>query len=250
MKMLKSLVVSLVVLFSLFSLSVKSQVLTFDTTVTDETYADLDDYVELQTSDIVANDTLFNMVVYYGPTTYKYCGIINSVDSNNVVLKFYMESNYPGGLKNYITLTGYDPNVDGPYFISDNSNGFRDSTWTDANGVDWNIYSKTMTYSTNTLIDFNTLTIKSTDLKFSFKFNTPIPDGFNDFFATNKPEFKVYPNPCENTLNIEADGLKRLFDTSGRLLMETKSNKIDMSSFEVGMYFVELDGVRVKVMKK
>ena len=249
MKMLKSLVVSLVVLFSLFSLSVKSQVLTFDTTIVNSHSSSLGDY-ELSTDNINVNDTLFKVNVYYSSFIYKYCGIINSVDDNNVVLKFYMESNYPGYLEDHVTLTGYDPNVDGPYFISDNTSGAHDSSWTDANDVHWKVYSKTMTYSTNTLIDFNTLTIKSTDLKFSFKFNTPIPDGFNDFFATNKPEFKVYPNPCENTLNIEADGLKRLFDTSGRLLMETKSNKIDMSSFEVGMYFVELDGVRVKVMKK
>jgi len=68
----------------------------------------------------------------------------------------------------------------------------------------------------------------------------------------DKPSFfKLYPNPCENTLNVDADGLKRVFDTSGRLVKESYENVIDMSDLTPGMYVVMLEsGAKIKVVKE
>jgi len=75
--------------------------------------------------------------------------------------------------------------------------------------------------------------------------------GFEDNFFVEKETFKVYPNPCENQLNIEADGLKRIFDMNGRLMLETYENTFNMSDLAPGMYVVMLEsGKRIKVVKE
>lgn len=89
------------------------------------------------------------------------------------------------------------------------------------------------------------------EFRFSFTFN-PIGTGFGDnYFKAEKQTFKVYPNPCENTLNIEADGLKRIFDTSGRLVLESYENSVDMRDLAPGVYIVMLEnGSTKKVIKR
>ena len=51
----------------------------------------------------------------------------------------------------------------------------------------------------------------------------------------------LYPNPVVNTLNISGEFKKAVvFNTNGKMLIETESSSIDMSKMEKGVYFVKL----------
>lgn len=61
----------------------------------------------------------------------------------------------------------------------------------------------------------------------------------------NSPEqekVKVYPNPTSGKLITEdTDGcVKRLFDTNGRLILETRDNQMDLSGFDCGIYLLQI----------
>lgn len=61
----------------------------------------------------------------------------------------------------------------------------------------------------------------------------------------NSPEqekVKVYPNPTSGKLIMEdTDGcVKRLFDTNGRLILETRDNQMDLSGFDCGIYLLQI----------
>ena len=242
MKTVKNVVISLVMLFSmLFSLNSFSQhdsVLTFAEVYPSYPDFNLNDlgFHSLNKSDINNLDTLFYIEYTNYTEHYEYSAIVDSISNTNITLRLELLTNCNGNT-NIVTLNGVD--ITGSISFP---------------GGAWSLFTKELTYNLNDTIKFDILKIGKSfafPFKFSFYIESPTnPNGFNEFFATNKPEFKVYPNPCENILNIDSDGLKRLFDLNGKLLMETKLNKIDMSGFEVGMYFVEIDGVRVKVLKK
>ena len=151
------------------------------------------------------------------------------------------------------------------YLVTDNYNLYNNVV--DTNGIDitgTNTYVnqihylvKDMSIATNTKLNFDTLNILAdpnygglkVSFKFSFTFTSSV--GIEDNFVVEKETFKVYPNPCENTLNIDADGLKRIFDMNGRLMLEAYENTVNMSDLAPGMYVVMLEsGKRVKVVKE
>ena len=55
---------------------------------------------------------------------------------------------------------------------------------------------------------------------------------------------KVYPNPTSGRFYVQTEGqsLKRIYDLSGRLLLETKDNQVDMSSLSQGIYILKVTG--------
>ena len=64
-------------------------------------------------------------------------------------------------------------------------------------------------------------------------------------FTTNNEDIqsddliKVYPNPVKSVLNIDSkyhDTTKEIFTTTGRTLLKTKDNQIDMSAYSPGLY--------------
>lgn len=65
---------------------------------------------------------------------------------------------------------------------------------------------------------------------------------------SNAPSFKCYPNPANNVLNIQSEEVLssiKMYNIGGQLIYEdltckTKLQSIDISSFEKGVYFIEL----------
>ena len=248
MKKLRSLAISLVVLVSmLFSFQGFSQSspLAFDTVypLYSTSYYDVYDLGDhsFATSDVNTDDTLFYLEFHKAQKTYKYYGIIENVSDDTVDLKLHLETDkylYNGDV--VVDINGVD--ISGTIHYNPGSPMSRHLI-------------KDMSIATNQKLNFDTLNIGKfsydykVSFKFSFTFTTSV--GFEDNFFVEKETFKVYPNPCENTLNIEADGLKSVFDTSGRLMFETYENVVNMSDLTPGIYVVMLEsGARVKVIKE
>lgn len=60
--------------------------------------------------------------------------------------------------------------------------------------------------------------------------------------SPGQEKVKVYPNPTSGKLIMEdTDGcVKRLFDTNGRLILETRDNQMDLSGFDCGIYLLQI----------
>ena len=237
--MKKILLITLVALWSLtININGFSQILTFD-----KHYGILGVYPTIPTDQILGShtllidtvnigDTLFYMDFNRAGSFYRYYGIIDSLGGSDIKLKLHCETE-EGHNNPFIDINGVD--ITGSRITDPNIRRH---------------YVKDITYNTNETISFDTLRINYVKFKFDFYFTDPSSVGFSDMFTNDNTRFKVYPNPCENTLNIDADGLKRLYDLNGKLLLETKENIIDMSKYQPAMYFLEVNGKRVKVMKE
>ncbi len=239
MKKMKSLVVLFSMLFGmLFSVNVNSQILTFNASnlgVLHTNFLPKQDLGKhtLSIDSVNENDTLFYLKFRRNSQLFIYYGIIDTIDGSDIKFEMHCETEKDIRGLAFIKLNGVD--ITGPW-------AFDDPLFHTI---------KYLTFKTNDTIKFDILTILDVPFKFSFYFTDSVSLGVEDNYFVDKPEFKVYPNPCENTLNIEAEGLKRLFDMSGRLLIETYENTINMSDFAPGFYVVMLEsGVRVKVMKE
>ena len=72
--------------------------------------------------------------------------------------------------------------------------------------------------------------------------------------ARSHNELVVYPNPTNGVVYIEtssdiAPALK-LYNLQGEQILETKSNEVDLSAFDKGVYLLQVNGEMVKVVKK
>lgn len=67
-------------------------------------------------------------------------------------------------------------------------------------------------------------------------------------------DFKCYPNPVKDILQIRNDtGTElqvKLYNLQGQLLFTTHQNKMDMSANNTGVYVVEVNGIKKKVLKQ
>ncbi len=257
MKKLRSFAISLVVLVSmLFSFQGFSQtpkLLTFSNSYgvgEIHGYDPIKDLGEHNVSvdSVNVGDTLFYLKFEFDDT-YTYYGIIKSkekLNSNNyypvIGLTLHLEISIPKDTTDKLVLL--------------NGNDFKGIANDQNMNVSMHFRKDTIinTSQSITTLSFNVLEIgpnANVDFKFSFKFDADMYTGFEDNFFVEKETFKVYPNPCENQLNIEADGLKRVFDTSGRLMLETYENVVNMSDLAPGMYVVMLEsGATKKISKK
>jgi hypothetical protein len=246
---MKKILLSLVVLVSmLFSFQAVSQALAFRTlNVSPQKLNKFGDYT-FPVDTLNLNDTLFYFkFTDYNNDTYIYYGIIDDTTSNvnnngSVKLKLHLEStgtfnqNDAIVALNNTNITGTEHNAHLPMMCH---------------------FIKDTTIATNQILSFDTLRVGDptdnypTTFAFSFKFTSPMYVGFEDNFFPEKETFKLYPNPCENTLNVNADGLKRIFGINGRLVKESYEKVIDMSDLTPGMYVVMLEsGARIKVVKE
>ena len=69
----------------------------------------------------------------------------------------------------------------------------------------------------------------------------------------SEEHFMVYPNPAEEVLNVEAEGLVVFGDVKGRKIKETVSYgnvQFDLSNLPAGVYFVYNCGKSVKIIKR
>lgn len=72
----------------------------------------------------------------------------------------------------------------------------------------------------------------------------------------NVVAFEIYPNPAENYIIIESvkDAEVKIFSINGQMISQHNIsegiNNIDMSDLSAGMYFVNVNGTMIKVVKK
>jgi hypothetical protein len=59
----------------------------------------------------------------------------------------------------------------------------------------------------------------------------------------------IYPNPAENQINISIVGLKSIYSLSGKLLLSTNENVIDVSRLKAGVYFINTNEQFYKFVK-
>jgi len=64
---------------------------------------------------------------------------------------------------------------------------------------------------------------------------------------------KIYPNPTNGIMNIESENTAlpnvKIISIQGNVLLQTQSNRIDLSSFQKGIYFMQVDGKTFKISK-
>ena len=60
----------------------------------------------------------------------------------------------------------------------------------------------------------------------------------------------VYPNPAVDLLNVSIDGVKRVYDLTGKLLIESSSTSLDISSLNQGIYLLNVNGINQQFMKR
>lgn len=73
--------------------------------------------------------------------------------------------------------------------------------------------------------------------------------GTNDL-STQK--IKVYPNPTSDFITIDKDRFNeiKIYDLTGRIVLTSKSNRINVKSLINGIYIINVDGITVKLIKK
>jgi hypothetical protein len=77
--------------------------------------------------------------------------------------------------------------------------------------------------------------------------------GLNEYSSANDP-FEVYPNPATGLIRIVSPSLEKcqlnIFDISGRMIISMNDfivdQPFDISSLDRGVYFIQLDGDRIK----
>jgi hypothetical protein len=79
----------------------------------------------------------------------------------------------------------------------------------------------------------------------------------NEVLSAEDFEFSVFPNPSESMIRIEGnfgdDAMVSIFDLSGKLIYQnnnTENLEIDINSFPIGVYFLQIDNENKTLTKK
>ena len=83
--------------------------------------------------------------------------------------------------------------------------------------------------------DYNPAIVTNTSLN-----NFTAPSSINQL--SNNNAIKIYPNPSNNKITIDANDVidVKLFDVLGNEIISTKQNQIDVSNFNDGVYFIQV----------
>lgn len=85
----------------------------------------------------------------------------------------------------------------------------------------------------------------------AFRTVSNVPTGVSLLQVAN---MTIYPNPTQGMIYITTlDGKipeVKIFNLQGLLLLQTKDNKVNLSSFDKGVYVIEVNGEKTKVIKK
>jgi hypothetical protein len=65
-----------------------------------------------------------------------------------------------------------------------------------------------------------------------------------------KNTISVYPNPAVDFLNVSIDGAKRVYDLTGKLLIESSSKSLDISTLNQGIYVLNVNGINQHFIKR
>lgn len=72
--------------------------------------------------------------------------------------------------------------------------------------------------------------------------------------AINQKPLNIYPNPTNGIVNIQGLGndveMIRVYNINGSLLQELVSSSIDLSAYSKGLYLIEINGKKYKVVKE
>ena len=60
----------------------------------------------------------------------------------------------------------------------------------------------------------------------------------------------VYPNPAVDLLNVSIDGVKRVYDFTGKLLIESSATSLDISALNQGIYVLNVNGINQQFIKR
>lgn len=60
----------------------------------------------------------------------------------------------------------------------------------------------------------------------------------------------VYPNPAVDFLNVSIDAVKRVYDLTGKLLIESSATSLDISALNQGIYVLNVNGINQQFMKR
>jgi hypothetical protein len=60
----------------------------------------------------------------------------------------------------------------------------------------------------------------------------------------------IYPNPTVDELHVAKEGVKHIFDLTGKLLFQSTDNILNVSGLNQGMYVLEVNGAKAHFIKK
>ena len=72
--------------------------------------------------------------------------------------------------------------------------------------------------------------------------STGTVSGINNKIDNNNLQLKIYPNPANNKITIDANDVidVKLFDILGKQITSTKTNEVDVSNLTNGVYFIQV----------
>jgi hypothetical protein len=75
-------------------------------------------------------------------------------------------------------------------------------------------------------------------------------DASTNIDENNKNIIEVYPNPSDEYVNINYDGLKQIYTILGKKLFETNENIINISALSKGVYMIKTGGMTMRFIKE
>lgn len=60
----------------------------------------------------------------------------------------------------------------------------------------------------------------------------------------------IYPNPAVDYLNVSSEGIKRIYDFSGKLLIESNATTLDITMLNQGIYLLNVNGANQQFIKR
>ncbi|MBC8510527.1 MAG: T9SS type A sorting domain-containing protein [Cryomorphaceae bacterium] len=75
-------------------------------------------------------------------------------------------------------------------------------------------------------------------------------DASTNIDENNKNIIEVYPNPSDEYVNINYDGLKQIYTILGKKLFETNESIINISSLSKGVYVIKTGGMTMRFVKE
>jgi len=60
----------------------------------------------------------------------------------------------------------------------------------------------------------------------------------------------IYPNPTVDELHVIKEGVKHIFDLTGKLMLQSNENILNVSNLNQGMYVLEVNGAKAHFIKK